>query len=55
MPEYEFYCRRCRKVFSTLMSIREHDEKVSECPECHKTDQVERRISHFQTVTSKKS
>ena len=55
MPEYEFFCRRCRKPFSILMTLREHDEKQTECPECHKTDQVDRRISHVHTVTSKKS
>lgn len=55
MPEYEFYCRRCEKPFTAMMHVAEHDAGVAECPECHRTDAVEKRLSTFTASTSRKS
>lgn len=55
MPVYEFYCRRCEKGFAAVMHVAEHEREVAECPECHQTDQVEKRLSAFAPVTSHKS
>lgn len=55
MPNYVFYCRRDKRTFTALMSVKEHDDRVAECPECHKTDEVERQIAPVYVVTSKKS
>lgn len=55
MPDYEFFCRRCKQPFHTVMSIREHDEHVAECPRCHEAKDVEKRISAVNVMTSKKS
>jgi putative FmdB family regulatory protein len=55
MPDYDFYCRRCEKSFSSHMTIQDHDEHPAECPTCHRADQVDRLISHFNVVTTKKS
>lgn len=55
MPVYDFYCRRCQKPFATVMHVSEHDAGVAECPECHKKDEVEKRLSAFTAVTSRKS
>ena len=55
MPEYEFYCRRCNKNFTAVMHVEEHERDVTECPECHRKDEVERRLSTFTPVTSHKS
>jgi putative FmdB family regulatory protein len=55
MPLYEFYCRRCKKPFTAVMHVAEHDKKVAECPRCHRKKEVERRLSTFTAVTSRKS
>ncbi len=55
MPDYEFYCRKCQKRFTAHMSVQEHDAHVAPCPECHSDREVEKVISHFNVVTSRKS
>lgn len=55
MPEYEFYCRKCEAPFSAVMHVSEHDADVAECPRCHRKDDVEKRLSTFSAVTSRKS
>jgi putative FmdB family regulatory protein len=55
MPAYEFYCARCDKGFTAVMHVAEHDQGVAECPECHRKDKVEKRLSTFTAVTSHKS
>ncbi len=55
MPLYEFFCRRCKKPFSAVMHVAEHDAKVPKCPGCHRKENVERRLSTFTAVTSRKS
>jgi len=55
MPTYEFMCEKCKKTFSLLMSISEHEKmKKFRCPKC-KSTRVKQQISSFQAVTSKKS
>lgn len=55
MPEYAFHCRRCDESFSRTMHVEEHDKELPECPKCGRSDEVEKRITHFQTKTSRKS
>jgi putative FmdB family regulatory protein len=55
MPEYEFFCRRCDRGFTAAMHVAEHDRDVPECPQCHRKDEVEKRLSTFVPVTSHKS
>jgi putative FmdB family regulatory protein len=55
MPAYEFYCRRCGKPFTAVMHVAEHDVDVAECPECHRKDEVEKRLSTFTAATSRKT
>ncbi len=54
MPTYEFYCEKCKKTFSVVISISDYDKKKYNCPKC-KGRKVKQQISPFQTVTSKKS
>lgn len=54
MPTYEYLCRKCRKRFSLLMSMSEHDAKKIRCPKC-KSTQVEQQFKSCFVVTSKKS
>jgi putative FmdB family regulatory protein len=54
MPTYEFYCEKCKKTFTLILSISEYEKKKYSCPEC-KSKNLKQQISSFQTVTSKKS
>ncbi len=55
MPVYEFYCKRCQEAFTEVMHVAEHDARVPECPRCHETKDVEKRMSTFTATTTHKS
>jgi putative FmdB family regulatory protein len=54
MPTYEFYCEKCKKTFSIVLSLSEYEKKKYSCPKC-KSKKMQQQISSFQAVTSKKS
>ena len=54
MPQYEFFCKACKKVFSKILTLAEYEKGKFKCPNCH-GDEVEQRLSSFFAVTSKKS
>jgi putative FmdB family regulatory protein len=54
MPNYEFFCNACKKTFSKILTIAEHDAEKTSCPHCG-SQEVEQRWSAFSAVTSKKS
>jgi putative FmdB family regulatory protein len=54
MPNYEFFCNACKKPFSKILSIAEHDAEKAKCPYCGGLE-IEQRWSTFSAVTSKKS
>ncbi|RPI79386.1 MAG: zinc ribbon domain-containing protein [Desulfobacteraceae bacterium] len=54
MPTYEFHCEKCRKKFTLVLSISEHEQTKFKCPKC-KSVKVKQLISSFQITTSKKS
>ncbi len=54
MPTYEFICEKCKKPFTLVQSISEHEKKKFKCPKC-KSVKVKQQITTFQTKTSKKS
>ena len=54
MPQYEFFCKDCQKLFSLMLSFSEYERGNFECPTCH-GKQVEQRLAPFFAVTSKKS
>jgi putative FmdB family regulatory protein len=58
MPVYDYYCRACDRTFEVLLSLKEHEQAHEthqvQCPQCHST-QVQQAVTHFTTVTSKKS
>jgi len=54
MPSYEYACKACKKTFSLILSITDHDKKRVTCPKC-KSRKVEQQFGSFFTVTSKKS
>jgi putative FmdB family regulatory protein len=54
MPTYDYHCQACDRTFEAHLSLQEHDAHQVECPHCHST-QVQQAVTHFETVTSKKS
>jgi putative FmdB family regulatory protein len=54
MPHYEYFCNACKKSFSKILSIAEHDAAKATCPHCG-SQQVEQSWSAFSAVTSRKS
>jgi putative FmdB family regulatory protein len=55
MPEYAFYCRACKKPFTAVMSLAQHDKGVASCPKCKQRRQVEKRPAAAFVVTARKS
>jgi putative FmdB family regulatory protein len=54
MPLYEYVCRKCKKKFSEVLMIKEHDTRRIHCPRCKSRD-VEPVIEPFFAKTSRKS
>ena len=54
MPQYTFLCRACKKEFSRILTLSEHEKGRIVCPLCKSKD-VEQRWAAFYAVTSKKS
>jgi putative FmdB family regulatory protein len=54
MPTYAYTCRACGRTFEVQLSLKEHDAHQVQCPQCH-SPQVEQAVTHFETVTAKKS
>ena len=54
MPTYEYRCDGCKREFSTIQSIREHEKTKVTCPKC-KSKKVRQQISIFTAKTSRKS
>ena len=54
MPTYEYECQECKKRFSLILTISEHDKAKPPCPKC-KGKKVKQSISTFTSKTSRKS
>jgi putative FmdB family regulatory protein len=54
MPTYEYECRDCKKKFTVILTISEHDKGKVSCPKC-KGKRVVQSMSAFMTKTSRKS
>jgi len=50
----QFLCRACKKEFSKIQTLSEHEKGKIVCPHCKSKD-VEQRWAAFYAVTSKKS
>ncbi len=55
MPVYEYFCTRCEEPFTAVMHVAEHEHELAECPKCKRKDSVQKRMSSFTAVTSRKS
>ena len=54
MPQYEFFCHACRKLFAKVLTLPEYDKGHIVCPHCG-SDNVEQSWSAFYAITSRKS
>jgi putative FmdB family regulatory protein len=55
MPHYEFFCNSCKKTFSKLLTIADHERQGNiKCPNCG-SHKIEQRWAAFYAVTTKKS
>jgi putative FmdB family regulatory protein len=54
MPSYDYRCLKCKKQFSTILSIKQHDSKKAKCPKCGGKN-LAQLISSFMVKTSRKS
>jgi putative FmdB family regulatory protein len=54
MPNYDFYCKNCKKTFSVILTLAEYEKRHPSCPKC-KGRKVEQKPAAFFAVTSKKS
>ena len=36
MPIYEYRCKKCQNTFEMLVSVRDSDKKIINCPKCNK-------------------
>jgi putative FmdB family regulatory protein len=54
MPNYDYLCLKCNKIFTMALSLAEIGKKKPVCPNC-KSKEVKKQITSFLTKTSKKS
>ena len=54
MPQYEYFCERCKKEVTIPMSIGEHDKGGAACPGCGSRD-LKPLVGSFFSKTSRKS
>ncbi len=54
MPSYDYRCSKCRKNFTAILSVKDHDAKKVKCPKCGGKS-LDQLISSFMVKTSRKS
>ena len=54
MPSYTYMCKDCKKSFTQILSLSEHDKNKIVCPKC-KGKHVEQQYAAFFAVSAKKS
>jgi putative FmdB family regulatory protein len=54
MSHYEFFCHACKKIFSRILSVAEHEKERIACP--HRgSKNVEQRWTALSAITATKS
>lgn len=54
MPEYDYFCEKCKEEFALFLSLKEHEDNRPACPKCG-SNQVNRIFKEFFAKTGKKS
>ncbi len=55
MPQYDFLCQSCKKLFSKTLTLPEYEQAVICCPYCGTDDVEQGRWIAFHSVPAKKS
>ena len=54
MPTYSYKCRKCKKQYEEVLSLKEYAEGKRTCPKCGSED-VEQVLDVFTPKTSRKA
>ena len=55
MPTYDYQCNDCKKTFTVMVSIKEHEKNPNpNCQHCGSSN-VKRIFTNITVITSKKS
>ena len=54
MSTYDYYCEKCKKPFSLIMTMSDHARRKARCPKC-KGKKIKQQITAFTAITSSKS
>ena len=54
VPTYSYKCKKCKKRFEEILSLKEYAEEKRKCPKCGSRD-VEQVLDLFTPKTSRKS
>lgn len=54
MPLYEYKCEDCKKTFSLVLSLKEHESGKVKCPECG-SKKITQLIMPFYAKTESKT
>lgn len=54
MPFYEYECQGCKKVFTLVRSLREHDTQAAACPQCG-SKEIRQLMTSFTAKTDSKT
>lgn len=55
VPQYDFLCQSCKKLFSKTLTLPEYEQTVICCPYCGTDDVEQGRWIAFHSVPAKKS
>lgn len=55
VPQYDFLCQSCKKLFSKTLTLPEYEQTVIYCPYCGTDDVEQGRWIAFHSVPDKKS
>ncbi len=54
MPTYDYRCENCKKSFTVVLTMKQHDARKPACPKCG-SRRVTQKVSSFFAITKKKS
>ena len=54
MPTYDYACEACKKSFSIVLTMADHEKKKPACPKCG-SHRVKQKVSSFFAITSRKA
>ncbi|NIQ40174.1 MAG: zinc ribbon domain-containing protein [Proteobacteria bacterium] len=54
MPNYDYLCKKCKKLFTMVLTLSEYENGKIKCPHCG-SERLKQQITTFMTKTSRKS